>query len=39
MLYKKKSQAVLELGLFGAIILIVLGTLVSYIQKLNDNLD
>ena len=37
MLFKKKAQTVLELGLFGAIIIIVFGTLVSYTQRLNDN--
>lgn len=34
--HSRKAQAVLEMGLFGALILIVFSLLISYIQRLND---
>jgi len=33
---KRRAQTVLEFGLFGAIILVVFGTIVAYTQRLND---
>ncbi|MDP2941649.1 MAG: hypothetical protein Q8N85_05320 [Candidatus Omnitrophota bacterium] len=34
--YSKKGQAVAEMALFSGLILVVLGTLISYIQRFND---
>ena len=33
---KKRAQTVLEFGLFGAIIIVVFGVILSYSQRLND---
>ncbi|MDD4953395.1 MAG: hypothetical protein PHG40_00625 [Candidatus Omnitrophica bacterium] len=34
--HNKKAQAVVELAIFGSIILVVFGILLSYVQRLND---
>ena len=35
-LYNKRGQAAVEMAIFGVIVLMVFGTLLSYLQKLND---